>query len=272
MAKSQKLLWYAEYDRLFVKKKRTKRKRQINRATVVIVILAALTPQAFRLWPQVESDIHVAEHRSSLRKVKPRKFVDNYALKVAGLKRTAAVDKTRNLVATVKGHDVTFSNGYHLSVNSRFRVSETVNDHIVTPSVTADGYPHTIADFSGKKDHDYLYGTLQLYGNLIGDFDADGDANALNLVKVFKQENIGSTQTGYVFDIPNPKESRSYVRLTRYFLFADGTGVIVKSMPDFNSSSKKLNQKSSFKAFQSSFQVDFDSLAQDYTLTTSTMD
>ncbi len=68
----------------------------------------------------------------------------------------------------------------------------------------------------------------------------------------FKQANIGSTQTGYVFDIPNAKENRSYVRLTRYFLFADGTGVIVKSMPDLNASSKKLTQKSSFKAFQPS--------------------
>ena len=262
----KKTSWYAEYDRLFVKKQ-SQQKRQINRATVIVVILAALMPQSLRLWPQVVTQIKVQQRRRATQTTPPRKFVDNYVLKTAGLSRTAPVDQTRNLVVTLKDHDVTFSNGYHLAVNPKLRVSETVNDHIVTPTEASGDFPRTIADFTGKMDQDYVYGCLQLYANLIADFNADGDANALNLVKVFKQKTIGAAQTGYVFDIPNAKENRSYLRLTRYFLFADGTGVVVKTMPGIDTNTKKLNRHSRFKDFQAACRVDFDSLAKDYTMT-----
>lgn len=267
--KARKPVWYAEYDRLFVKQ-RPKRKRQLNRAQVLIVVLVALTPLAFRYWPQVMMQRRMSAQSkmmSSSTTNEATKYIDNYALKAAGLKRTAAIDSSRNLVAKVTGHTVSFSTGFQLTVPSSFNVEESSRDHVVTPTTEDNGIELRVADFDGKNGDTYLQTSLQLYGNLIDDFDAYSEASAPTLVKVFKTGNVGTAQTGYVFDIPDPKAERGYARLSRYFLFPDGTGVVLKSLPDITDGMNKLTKNSSFAAFQATCGEDFKSLANDYTFT-----
>lgn len=269
--KAHKPVWYAEYDRLFVKQ-RPKRKRQLNRAQVLIVVLVALTPLAFRYWPQMMMQSRMSEQRkmmSSSTTNEATKYIDNYALKAAGLKRTVAIDSSRNLVAKVTGHTVSFSTGFQLTVPSSFTVEESARDHVVTPTKEDNGIELRVADFDGKTGDTYVQASLQLYGNLIDDFDAYSEASAPTLVKVFKTGNVGTAQTGYVFDIPDPKAERGYARLSRYFLFADGTGVVLKSLPDITDGMNKLTKNSSFAAFQATCGEDFKSLANDYTFTAS---
>ncbi|WP_461226274.1 hypothetical protein [Lacticaseibacillus suihuaensis] len=262
--KPQKPAWYAEYDRLFVKPRPQKR-RPINRATLAILLLVALSPLAYHYWPRLTLNVELARHRLAAKSASTAvTYRNNYALKAAGLRRTAAIDQSRNLVAKRSGHTVAFSTGDQLTVNPSFNIEEYSRDHVVTPTRTPDSPDITVAGCSGRRDQTYVQADLRLYANLIGDFNAYADAATPNLVKVFKTQTIGRVQTGYVFDVPGPKDDQDYARLTRYFLFPDGTGAVLKTLPDMTKRMKKLTKASSLKQFATACGASFTSLAEDY--------
>lgn len=270
MAKSpaSKPIWYAEYDRLFVKSTPIKPEHRMHAVIILIMIGFALLPATYRYGSQLirQTTVAISRHRlpQTSREVPD---VDHFALKAAGLKRTAAINATHNLVATFKDHTVSFSNGYALQVDASLKMNEFDRDHVVTPTTDSGSLDLTIADIEGNANNDYAETDLRLYANLISDFNAYAPKNRPNLVKVFNTATIGTTQTGYVFDVPNPKSDQDYAKLTRYFLFADGTGVVLRTLPDLTVPIKKLTTRSSFAAFKAACGHVFMQLDQNYRLT-----
>ncbi|MCI1986625.1 MAG: hypothetical protein LKJ69_07260 [Lactobacillus sp.] len=272
---AKKAAWYAEYDRLFVKPPRPENPTPIGRRTVVIIILFALMPVALFCWPLVRTTAYFIRQAiivktstddddtdESTDKVTYR---DNFALKRAGVKRTAPIDSSRNLVLRVDDHTVSFSNGYQLVIAPSFHVEETASEHAVTPTTMPGNFERSVADFEADKAD--VQANLQLYANLIGDFNAYTDVKTPNLVKVFPGAPIRTVQTGYVFVIPGKHDRTDYAELTRYFAFPDGTGVVLEAVPDITKRMRTLSSSSDFAAFQAAFGRSFQSLDKDYTFT-----
>lgn len=254
----------SEYQRLFIginrpNAARKRRRRILSNVWLVLsvaLILAGILTK-YHITNQIAAQVTPAPD-----------LVDHYPLISAKVKPTGSAANAKTLVVTHDGDRLVFNNGYTITVTHGYQLEDVKHTTKATPSFAGkdDSYPASLGTLNATIDNAVIYIVARMDTNLRRGVDALHPRGDEAVIKVFPQAQIGQAKTGYIFDVPGPKEKKDYARAYYYVLFPDGTGVTFKSFSDRTPAMAKLTQASRLSAFATAFGTDYHALTQAVTL------
>lgn len=161
-------------------------------------------------------------------------------LQEAGVKATGEKDFSLPLAATFEKGIFTLNRGYQLEIKGDCDIELADTSMSVLPSDSDFPLSKRIADISFYDKRDYAgSGDLEFSEDLVATFAVYGDFNQRsNFFKTFQEESIGDVQAGYVLEYERDAFGDN-VKISKYYLFPDGTGIKIERYRDYNDEDEK---------------------------------
>jgi hypothetical protein len=268
MAKKKKN-FYDEYDALFTKPtlksstKRAKRHKKTTRTgkaknathsrlSLAIVIGIACIVGAMQLAKQTRL------HSTHVKTDAEEEYQEVYPLKAANVEVTGEKAVDQPLSLTLKDHTFDFNKGYQLTFNadSHLKVdddADTTKALLPTDSSYAEeSYVAEMTMYDKNDNEQYL--SLIISANLVNSNEEYITKDDVSFAKAYPEAEVGTVKTGHLLSYEKYDDMIA-VDIMRYFIFTDGTGVVVK-IAAYEEPKQALTQKDSYQTVKKVFPIE----------------
>lgn len=192
-----------------------------------------------------------------------RENVEIYPLKINSIRQASEVDKTKPIHALLdeETKNIIVNGEYQFDILGRTEIhSETIKEWSVVPDLNdfpIDEYMLNVQVY--KEDDTSEAISFYMYANVINGIHVNLEQNSGSKVKVFERPDIDNIQNGYFLIHKVDVDGLSKDNIFRYYIFPDGTGIVVNKMASQEAEISSNNITSmTFELFEKAFQKDLD--------------
>ncbi|MGX4686880.1 hypothetical protein JNUCC83_08255 [Vagococcus sp. JNUCC 83] len=272
--KKKKGNFYDSYDKLFIKPKYKKKKVQkdiiFNEQTLfknIGIYFSLIMIVIFLAWigsSPTDIEIETDEKNAIVSESEEEVYDNYYPFKVTEVTqaRNEHVDKANPLYVELDGNKLVTNKGYQIEFIEEVQIeSYDQQSWSVIP---------TLMEYSSGEDimsvSLYSVGRLvssiyvEIYENVINGKYFFMDTAKGSFTKVYPEETTENVQTGYMFKHDGEDESYLYDDIYRYYIFNDGTGILLRMNGPDKSKNENVSDDMTYEEFRNVFKDDLEFL------------